>query len=298
MSQHWDCYRVAFRAESPVHIGWHELGFVQRTRYYVPARNIWGALVAGLAPLLPEQPSVEGLYAKAQQEVGRLIRATYFFPAPDPDGQRMWAPHFEEGGRWLGDLRESEFERRFLTSQAATALDPSRLSAETGALHESEFLSPRGHDGEPLFFVGYLLARETADLDLFRRALGNCRVGAERGYGWGRLTLFPGAWKVSETVFGVFRVHRRTEGEDPALTCCEHRAVLPAHMHYRPGVAKFEGDLEPVAGREWEPHRGSGQAISEARLCWVPGCRTRDDADARRIEFSILERGLWDARNA
>jgi len=51
-AEEWRCYQAVFAAASEVHIGWHDLGTIMRTRYYVPARNLWGVLVAGLAPVL------------------------------------------------------------------------------------------------------------------------------------------------------------------------------------------------------------------------------------------------------
>ena len=36
----WHCFRLTYELRSPLHIGYHKVGNVQRTRYYIPARNL------------------------------------------------------------------------------------------------------------------------------------------------------------------------------------------------------------------------------------------------------------------
>ena len=40
----WRTYRVVYQAKSPVHIGWHTLGYINLTRYYIPRENHVGGL--------------------------------------------------------------------------------------------------------------------------------------------------------------------------------------------------------------------------------------------------------------
>lgn len=289
MSEGCACYSVCLVADSPVHIGWHDLGFVQRTRYYIPARNIWGALVARLAPFLAPEKQVEEMYEYTQRCVNESLRATYFFPAAGcGDDSRLWRPDLGDGA-W-----ERECER-FLSCQTAAALDPSRLSAEEGALHESEFLSPRNRDGAPLYFRGYVLLRgEKITAERVRQALDGCTVGADRRYGWGRLRL--AAWAAAaDSIFADFTLKGWPENDtDPTLICRTNGAALPAHVICSNGTARFQGELEPVAGREWAPHRGSGQRISTAEICWTPGSIITGDA---AIKFRMKDRGLWEAQD-
>ncbi len=292
MSDGWSCHQATLAAEAPIHIGWHDLGTVQRTRYYIPARNIWGVLVARLAPMVSPGASGDGIYARAQERVKRCLRPTYFFPAGDADGGSVWRPRFDTTGRRMGSLREWDFERRFLTSQTATALNAQRLSAEDGALHESEYLCPGNGGSKPLFFVGYLLVRRDVPVEWLNIALRECAVGADRRYGWGRLRLV--SLVRQQNMFGDFEVREWPEGRDPVVVCRGESRTLPAHVLYSAEAKCFEGELEPVAGREWEQNQGSGRKITQAELCWAPGSRFLDQAEPANYEFHMLDRGLWD----
>jgi len=40
----WQLFQVTYELHSPLHIGYHKIGNLQRTRYYIPARNLWAAV--------------------------------------------------------------------------------------------------------------------------------------------------------------------------------------------------------------------------------------------------------------
>ena len=286
----WKCFRAVLAARSPIHIGWHDLGFVQRTRYYIPARNLWGALVAGLAarktPL-----EVPDIYTKAQTEFRDNLRVTYFFPLLDRD--RWLLPKFhEQHGLLLGGMTEADFERHFLASQTSTALDASSLTAQEGALHESEYLAPRGREDEgPLRFQGYVLVREGFSTALVESVLADCRAGADRRYGWGRLTLCGHLEEESGPLFEEFTIQEQPDAP-PQLRSSATTIHLPAHLRYD-HTRSIEGDLEPLSGRDWatgKQRQGSGQDLVRAALCWVPGSRLHPNGEAR---FEIAAQGTW-----
>lgn len=80
----WTFYELRFRLLSPLHIGHQKIGNIQRTRHYVPARVLWGALTArltrdGRARRLANVG--EGDYVGMGTLVKEQIAFTYFYPA-------------------------------------------------------------------------------------------------------------------------------------------------------------------------------------------------------------------------
>lgn len=295
----WICYRVVFQAEAPVHIGWHDLGTVQRTRCYIPARNLWAVLVAGIAPALPRDPDGRVDYAAAKTEVEQTARVSCFFLAASENGSGSRLPRFVDGpfaGLYYGDCHESDLEAQLLSSQTSAALDPSRLSAEEGALHESEFLSPR-RNWDRVFYAGYVLARNTLTRERLETIYRTCSVGADRRYGWGRLRLRTFE-PYAGPLFEALHVSEWLPGEDPVLRWTPAGAVrfsLPAHLLLDDRSAAFRGEIEPLSGRDWS-QQGSGKDIVMARPCWAPGSYIPADGRCTPWQFSIEPEGIWSVK--
>jgi len=117
----WRCFRAVLQARAPIHIGWHELGLIQRTRYYIPARAMWGLLVAGLTPRLKSGPELQ--YEATARDLEDCLRFTCFFPATDPsDDSQLFRPKYvEKRGITYGELTAAEFESRLVYSQTSAA---------------------------------------------------------------------------------------------------------------------------------------------------------------------------------
>jgi hypothetical protein len=291
----WSVFRLVFAAESPIHIGWHELGLIQRTRYWIPARNFWGAAIANGTRRVESEPVSEA-YKRTTGSVNRTLRFTNFYPTvtPERDGAGFRPSYQRSKGLLYGEVTAAQFESEWVHSQTSTALAPERLSAEDGALHESEYLAPRrASDAARLYFEGYALARGAEAAEWLRAALALCLIGADRRYGWGRLRLLNGASGMSPraTMFDGFR----PDGEEPSLevdgppdpvVTSDGEVTLPAHV-IADGVDGTEGDLEPVGGRDWNG-KGSGGAVLKPKLCWTPG----SICDGVR-HFAIGPTGLW-----
>jgi len=302
----WNCYDVVLAAESPLHLGWHSLGLIRRTRYYIPARTIWGLLVARLAPALARGYDGSAMYQEARRQLANAARCTCFFPLLQRQGQEdEWLlPRFTSRGLCFGGLPAAEFERTFVSSLASAALEARTLTAEQGALHDSEALAPVGANRERLCFRGYILLRQGISLDAVAGVLRACSVGGDRRYGWGRLRLLRGlAQPCSDLLFGTFRVHDRDSGEGPVLAVEPPGAfTLPAHLECDTAAPEeLEGDIEVVSGRDWEAgtgsgssfRAGSGQSFPPARVCWAPGTV----AAGRTVyggRFRIGAEGIWE----
>ncbi len=306
----WGAYKLAYRAAAPVHIGWHTLGYINLTRFYIPGKNIWGALTANFARM-----GKSGDPHRSYREFGEIFREdilpSYFFPAIDPDAPLM--PEYSENGLRYGGFSRYEFERLLIGSFGQTAVLPGSNTAEEGSLHESEFMVPvveRGKELERVYFVGYLFYKEDLrsgkKVKLMDRefdvpdVLSEIHVGGDRKYGWGKLVLdhFQ-TLKEKEDFFGY---ELKLDGTAPKVIVPESKPI-PAHVPVEWGLG-FKGDIEPLVGREWgegnspkgdEKKSGFGQRISKAVLSWVPGSILLKKGTFHIGEYGILFRGAGDA---
>lgn len=286
----WQLYQVVYELHSPLHIGYHKIGSVQRTRYYVPVRNIWGAVTEKLTRCGFTAPGVpEGSYA----EIGKWVRThcafSYWFLQ---DGEELLCPQYSLTDDILyGSLRQFEFERRHLSALVTTALDAATTSAEAGSLHEIEILTPcGGDDHQRTTLAGWILLDDVAagvlgDESKWSQWLGDLQVGGERRYGFGRVRLHKDGWRsqVDGRIFGSYRV--RCAGDRPQVEVTEEKPFL-AHT-FTQGVSA-SGAIEPLVGRETVGSDRFGGKLTSAELCWVPGsiCETT-------LWFELAPEGIW-----
>jgi hypothetical protein len=290
----WQAWRLELKAVSPLHLGWHSLGTITRTRYYLPARVLWGTLVSGLAQRLPGAGKVPQMYTSAEMLANQTLRFTPFFPFIGGPAVHVLRPRYcSRQGLMYGTWSPSEFEHCFVSSYASTALNPDTLGHEDGALHESEFLCPTGQDAgsTPLEFMGYVFLRGPLDQNLVFDTLRECWVGGDRKSGFGALKL-KGTPVLANEIFGDFKFANLDRAESPLLVPRVPDATFPAHVICQAGIdGQVKGDFEVVVGREWSD-RGSGQKIGEPGVCWVPGSRLT--AVGNRVpKFEITSKGHW-----
>lgn len=295
----WKAYRLVYQAKSPIHIGWHTLGYIKLTRYYITGRNMWGAMTANM---------VRTLYGHEDyQRVGELLKKdiliSYFYPAID--FQNPLLPKFQNTGLYYGQYSEADFERLFIQSYGQTAVLPESNTADDQSLHESDFISPyiEGEDTQQkqnVYFVGYIFIHNKANhkgqiltRENIERAISEIFVGGDRKYGWGRLLLETG--KTEEItdckIFGN-QLEPRDEGLYVKIAKDNH---IPAHLELTTERnIKIRGNIEPLVGLYWETHEtspgkiGAGQKISNARTCWVPGSIMAEEETLKMSEYGIL----------
>ena len=195
----WTFYELRFRLLSPLHIGQQKIGNIQRTRHYVPACTMWGALTARLT----RNASARALTIIAESDyvgmgalVKRYIAFTYFFPTSKE--QLPVLPSYEDAGlcylRGRDRFSPEAFAWEHLGSYASTALDYERNAAQEGSLHEVEFIAPHARsdaDSRPVDLFGYAIVASGCRLPWpeLEAALQDIQIGGERRYGWGRLRL-------------------------------------------------------------------------------------------------------------
>jgi len=297
----WKAYRLVYQAKSPIHIGWHTLGYIKLTRYYITGKNIWGAMTANI---------VRTLYGHEDyQDVGKLLKndilVSYFYPAID--FQYPLLPKFQNDGLYYGTYPVSDFERLFIQSYGQTAVLPESNTAEDQSLHESDFISHyiEGEDTQKhqnVYFVGYIFIHNKANYkgqiltwENIKRAITEIFVGGDRKYGWGRLLLETEKTKAGEvTDCKIFGNQLETKDEGLYITIAKNNHI-PAHLELKTeGNFKIKGNIEPLVGLDWGTPKtspgkiGAGQKISHARICWMPGSAMEEDKSLKIDEFGML----------
>ena len=214
----WLAYRLVYRADSPIHVGYHKLGMIQQTRHYIPGKLVWASTTARLTRALWDAPGRQK-YQLVGEWVRRNLSFTYLFPALDLSFPLV--PCYSDEGVCYGApnmpkcLTSEDFEHRFIGSYASSAINTSTGTAEEGSLHEIEYLSHRDKDtGQQVMYTGAAFLKQSGlsfqpdpilhvircDDDvaftingrlvrLFRDILRQLLVGGELCYGFGLLSL-------------------------------------------------------------------------------------------------------------
>jgi hypothetical protein len=304
MKKKWKAYRLTYRLESPVHIGWHTLGYVRCTRYYIPGKSIWGALTANHIRCGDNSFQYKD-YSDQGDNFRRNSRISYFFPALDPE--RPLLPHYTDSGLNYGKFNKADFERIFIKSFGQTAVTPQNNTAEDESLHEAEFISPFIKDeksGEPcpVYFIGYIFLKdENLRWQTIEKSLERVFIGGDRKYGWGSMIL----GRHKEVTFkDKFFFDYEIDINDNEITV-HIPAGKPVYAHLLAGAAalskNIKGDIESLVGRDWGEVKnkegntvaiGAGQKISKASLCWMPGSVICLNAES----FAIGPYGILEAR--
>jgi len=273
----WTRYTVIYELRSPLHIGYHKVGNLQRTRYYIPARNLWGAVTEALTRRgfsMPDAP--QGDYQQIGEWVKTHCAFGYWFI--QENGQLLY-PHYEEGKLKYGHLTASDFERRYLDAHVTTALDPSTTSAEEGSLHEVEFIAPYNRDGMRTQVGGWVFLDETAQVVLdWCQWLGDLQIGGERRYGFGMLRLVK-MESVTESQIDLTGTRPRQY--------VPKGAPLLAHTVIASSI-RVRGQIEPLVGRMTSQSHAFGSNLTAGIVCWTPGSVPTDDI---RVQFE--PEGHW-----
>lgn len=292
----WAAFSLTYRAITPLHLGCHPLGFITRTRYYVPGWTLWGAITAQLTRACFPRAAGRN-YEEVGQFVADNMPTSYAYIQVEG---KLTCPKFENGQLRYGKLSPAEFEARFVTSLGQTAIAPESLTALTRSLHETEVLA--AYDlvtGEPVRWKFILYTRhpwktqnstlrELAPEDILT-AIERLTLGGDRRYGLGLLRR-EGEPKPLKKVEG---------GEWPTPFACDSadRRVLQAHVPVADlSGYKVRGRIEPIPWRWWEnsPGRdawGPGQ-FRKVQVFYAPGSEVEETGWTPVVG----PRGIWRAR--
>lgn len=290
----WQVYRLVFRLESPLHIGWRKTGNLMQTRYYVPGRAWWGAVTASLTRWMG------GIdYPAVGEWVSDRLRFGYFFPAEDPT--KPFYPQYtveKQAGIVYGKdkLLEAEFERRFLSSLASTAIAAEANASEEGSLHEVEFIKPSLSLNQAVYLVGHLFVGpdenvkvkdddiEINGISLFTQVIASLQIGAERRYGFGRVSLCRDQCKLVNDIFD-YKLNPQNSGYSITVSSTQQ----PLFAHAITKNQRLNGTIEPLVSREWAHENGPGRQITLLGLYYAPGSVT-----ATETTFVIGRYGIWE----
>lgn len=280
-------YRIVLELKSPLHVGDVPLGFVQRTRRYLPARSLWGALTATKA----RQGAAFPEYGKIGEEIENRIKFTHFFAGvrsgekyESGEEYEFYLPNYgREETVMYGNLTCTGFEQRFITSFGQTALDPDSLTADDHSLHEKEVIShlsiplDRTEMPKPVLFCGYAYCENDNDAELLC-LLDGCQVGADRRNGLGLV-------RIEGTEKKPVKMADDAKAWNPqGVTLSGNTLVIksgtpfPCHVPIEDVVDGY-GDIEFLQWRSWDGNSGAGQKgeFYCEIPCWVPGSAVKRD---------------------
>jgi hypothetical protein len=289
----WRCLQLTYELRSPLHIGYHKAGNVQRTRCYIPARNLWGAVTERLTR---SGFSVSDAQKGNYQVIGRWLKLStafsYFYVY---GGDKLFYPHYSKEGLRYGSKTLVEFERAYLDAHVTTALEAVTTTAETGSLHEVEYIAPyrldRDGAGRRTLVRGLVFLSESAwsklNMDTWELWLRDLRVGGERRYGFGQLRLkdieeVPADWPKGYAL--------KLEGCRPGFKVKSGTALL-AHTVARTAARdlRVRGVIEPLVGRGTAISGSFGRNLTRGLICWVPGSLLEKE------DFLLIDvDGYWD----
>lgn len=298
----WEMYRWVWQLRSPLHIGHTPAGALNRTRLYIPARNMWAALTAEIAR--QRAGSSFPNYEDIGRELQEHARFTYLFPAEQVNSRwYAWLPRYEEddGLRWRREDGKDEpdrhFRRRLLHTRPSTAIASGSGAAEEGTLREVECIAThwkpeqgQAHSApSPVAFVGYVFLKNTLPQHL-QNALKNVRevfVGGETRYGFGHLVLVPCSdqkpWEQAQECFGY---EVELNGDMPAV-------VTPSYLvaHGMLPSENAKGDREAIFQWNWQMPQTSNQ------LYWQPGTQILESKEEELEFVFFIERdGFWSGK--
>lgn len=90
----WHLYVLEFQLKAPVHVGFHKVMHLFRTRPYVPAKPMWGAITAKLTKELKIHN-----YERVGNFLNRAMRFGYFYLSDDND---VYIPKYTKNGIVFG----------------------------------------------------------------------------------------------------------------------------------------------------------------------------------------------------
>lgn len=290
----WRSIQLTYELRSPLHIGYHKVGNMQRTRCYIPARNLWGAVTERLTRSGFTVPDAQkGDYRKIGGWLKKFVAFSYFYLY---EGDKLLNPFYCEGGLRYGNKTTVEFERAYLDAHVTTALEPGPATAEMGSLHEVEYIAPyRTDEDDPglrTLIQGLVFLGETAcsrlNGDTWGQWLSDLYVGGERRYGFGQLRL-KDLKEINRLPDCLEEYELKSEGQRPGFKITSGAALL-AHTVTRDLDVK--GAIEPLVGRKTATSTGFGRDLTKGQICWVPGSVLRE-----RATFMINEDGCWEQQS-
>jgi hypothetical protein len=267
----WEKVDVVFKLKSPLHIGYMPFkgSVVSPTRYYVPGRNLWGAITKRVTEYLCEKPKADD-YKKIGKQTIENFRFSYFYLY---DGRTIYFPRYTDEELKYGnnkkEITKSEFERRFIGSLISTAID-SNGTAKDESLHEIEFINNRFKDAnkelKDVKIAGCIWLKETAKIENKKVIIndegifiGDFNVIRELILGGeSKYVLLDSVNKINFPDLDPFK------WKNPIQINIESGKPIICHLKYHKNI-KSRGDIELLAGRGYfDPKRNEDKKDGES----------------------------------
>ncbi|MCS7063654.1 MAG: hypothetical protein NZM04_06375 [Methylacidiphilales bacterium] len=307
----WQLYRWTWQLQSPLYIGSLPAGPINRTRLYLPASTLRGAITS---QLLTPSPT-HNPYRHLGFHILRHTRLTYLYPSIHYHGEWLaFLPRYAEpdnpshshGLTWTLErhpqisIPHLHFRSLLLTTIPSTAIDPLSDTAQEATLRSIEAISPH----IPLFkhsrlaLTGYLLIPPDDPITQKILDLHVLHIGGDRRYGLGIL--------------------HRTECRpihDPSPTLFHHTATIDLTTPHPTlttthllAHTRLPTDLQPPQPFPYRPYgalealaRWSYQrALRRRPPLWTPGTLLLNITDSspsshttRPPRLAIKPNGLW-----
>ena len=260
---------------------------VSPTRYYVPGRNLWGAVTKRITEHLCKVPKA-GDYRNIGKQVMENFRFSYFYLY---DGKTIYLPHYTDKGMKYGNITKAEFEHRFIGSIVSTGIDDKTKTAKDKSLHEIEFINNRFRDEngniKPVMIAGCIWIKKNAKIEIKRREeethqfkiepngifiddfniISELILGGESKYGFGHVLLDS----VDEVNFPLDCVMKSKNHDEYCkgevkIKCRENKPLI-AHLRYDRKI-KFEGNIELLTGRGYcDPNELKDSKNENEKFC-------------------------------
>jgi len=291
----WQKIEVIFKLKSPLHIGYLPFkgSVISPTRYYVPGRNLWGAITKRATENLFDNPE-----AKNYKDVGGAVKGNFLFSYFYLyDGKTVYMPRYTDKGLMFGDEYPWKFEYKFIGGRVLTAIDGSSGTAKDESLHEIEFINDKFRDENGNIkntrLIGCIWVKKGCKLpdsngeevkvekngismDGFS-LIEELILGGESKYGFGQV-LFDSVCN------GKFPIEIENGSSEEIKVKINQDLPLIAHLKYNKEIT-FKGDIELLTGRGYfDPKRintsknsdngksnSPGGMISRSEHYFIPG---------------------------
>lgn len=310
----WARLELIYELESPLHVGYLPAkgSVVAPTRYYVPGKNIWGAVTKLATEYLYENPAGEN-YREVGERIGEYFRFSYFYILEDDE---IYHPCFSKEGLVYGSkkmITEDQFEYKFVGGRISTSIDFSSKTAQQGSLHEIEFINDKYTDKNGNIkntkIIGIVWVSMDAGLP---SEAGNSRVdikndgpyvnglnllkkltlGGEQNYGFGKVKLLQ-VNKEKKLYF----VDDNLCKDNVIITVKEGKPVISHVEVFRENKVDspvyFRGDIELLSGREYslqekERFKKPGERIVPPEYYYSPGTIFLSNGQNDKVEIKFV----------